>query len=127
MEEEKKPLLFSTPTKDWYVYCLGTVNRPIQTYIGATVDVDRRLKQHNSGPQKGGARRTGMRPEEWYRICYVKGFSDNHSALSFEWHWKHFSRKIATKMEPLERRQKALDMCLEWAKEKGDTLTVIYE
>jgi predicted GIY-YIG superfamily endonuclease len=107
------------------VYCLATVSTPLLTYVGATVDADRRLKQHN-GILSGGARATSKRPNDWYRVCYVRGFSTWNSALSFEWHWKHFSRKsIGT---PLERRQIGLDKCLEWAKKKGMIdLEVIYE
>lgn len=97
----------------WYVYCLATCDEPVQTYIGATTDPDRRLSQHNTGRKAGGARRTAGRPNSWYRVCYVEGFPDNHKALSFEWHWKHFSRKL--KGDPLEKRQKGLDLCLAWA------------
>jgi hypothetical protein len=47
-------------------------------------------------------------------------------ALSFEWHWKHFSKKL--KGDPLTRRQEALDLCLDWAKKKGiDGLEVVYD
>lgn len=111
----------------WVVYCLATVEEPVHTYIGATVDMDRRLQRHN-GELQGGAKCTSKRPCEWYRVCYVKGFVDNHQALSFEWHWKHFSKKV-TKGTPLERRQKGLDRCLEWFKEKygSSELEIAYE
>jgi len=112
--------------KEWFVYCLATVEEPINTYIGATVDLDRRLSQHN-GFAAGGAKCTSKRPECWYRVCYVRGFADNHQALSFEWHWKHFSRKVQG--SPLQRRQTGLDKCLEWFQTKyaGSVLEVVYE
>lgn len=108
----------------FYVYCLATVKEPIQTYVGATVDLDRRLAQHNK-EKSGGARLTSMREGDWYRVCYVGGFDTWRGALSFEWHWKWFSKKFKG-CSPLERRQKGLDKCLEWAKGLG-TLTVSYE
>jgi predicted GIY-YIG superfamily endonuclease len=109
----------------WVVYCLATTKEPICTYIGATVDADRRLAQHN-GEQKGGAKATGRRPGEWYRVCHVIGFADNHQALSFEWHWKYYSKKI--KADPLTRRRKGLDACMEWANTKieGVQLEIVY-
>jgi predicted GIY-YIG superfamily endonuclease len=104
---------------EWIVYCLATVEPPYQTYIGATIDKDRRLRQHN-GILKGGARATSRRPGEWYRVCYVEGFQDSHSALSFEWHWKHFTRRLKNdrSKSSLERRQAALQVCMEWAEEQ---------
>ena len=107
-----------------YVYCLSTINEPYQTYIGATVNIDKRLQQHN-GLLRGGARATSRRPGQWHRICYVEGFEHWKQALSFEWHWKHFSRKLQG--SPLERRQKGLDATLSWASAKGWELEVIYE
>lgn len=115
------------PANHWVVYCLATVEEPVQTYIGATIDVNRRLNQHNQGCKKGGAKATSRRPNCWQRICYVEGFADNHQALSFEWHWKHFSKKLPG--DPLTRRQKGLDKCCEWAKERwpATVLKVVYE
>jgi hypothetical protein len=59
-------------------------------------------------------------------VCRVTKFPSFRTALSFEWHWKHFSRKL--KGDPLSRRQEALDLCLDWAKKKGmEGLEVVYE
>jgi predicted GIY-YIG superfamily endonuclease len=61
------------------------------TYIGATCDPDRRLRQHN-GILKGGARAT--RGKVWMRILYVSGFPTWSEALRFEWKWKRCGRGI---------------------------------
>jgi len=113
------------------VYCLATVEQPTLTYIGATLDADRRLRQHN-GLLTGGAKATSRRPNDWYRVCHVRGFPTWRAALSFEWHWKHFSKKLAG--TPLDRRQKGLDRCMKWALETGlsglpdmPVLEVVYE
>jgi predicted GIY-YIG superfamily endonuclease len=85
------------------------------TYIGATVDVERRLRQHNK-EIKGGAHATGMRVargETWKRICYVSGFPDWPAALQFEWRWKQISRKLSPNpKDPLIRRLIALEKLL---------------
>lgn len=111
-----------------YVYCLATTSAPLRTYIGATIDLNRRLAQHN-GQRAGGARRTRARPGEWYRVCYVRGFTSWQAALQFEWRWKWFSRAPAQKAAgggPLELRQRALDATLAWWKEqKGGQLEVL--
>lgn len=92
----------------FYVYLL--VSTQNATYVGATVDLDRRLRQHNK-EIKGGARATGSKVaqgEIWTRAAHVAGFPDWPAALQFEWRWKQLSRKLPTKMFPLERRIKAL-------------------
>jgi structure-specific endonuclease subunit SLX1 len=107
-----------------FVYCLSTIDEPYQTYIGATMNIEKRLQQHN-GILHGGARATSKRPGQWYRVCYVKGFAHWKEALSFEWHWKHFSRRIQG--APLDRRQKGLDTTLAWAVKRFPRLEVVYE
>jgi len=74
-----------------------------KTYIGATVDVNRRLRQHNR-EIKGGAYAT--RGKKWKRILYVSGFPDWKSTLQFEWRWKKLSR--GRKGKPLTKRFDAL-------------------
>lgn len=74
------------------VYCLVNEARS-HTYVGASVDVVRRLRQHN-GQLKGGAMftsRPSLRPWTW--LCVVQGFVDWQQALRFEWAWKHASPK----------------------------------
>lgn len=96
-----------------YVYLL--VSTSGSTYIGATIDLNRRLRQHNK-EIKGGAHATGIKVsqgETWTRAAYVSGFPDWQSTLQFEWRWKHLSRKYPVKTNPLERRLKALKKLLE--------------
>ena len=96
-----------------FVYLLMSSNGA--TYIGATVDLNRRLDQHNK-LLKGGAKATGNRVENgemWVRMAHVKNFPDWQSALQFEWRWKQLSRKIYKKSQnSLQRRVEALKMLL---------------
>lgn len=98
--------------KPCFVYLLESTDGA--TYVGATVDVDHRLRQHNK-EIKGGAHATGTRVakgEIWERICYVSGFPNWSAALQFEWRWKQLARKFPPKMQPLERRLMALKQLL---------------
>ena len=91
-----------------YVYLLHSTDN--STYVGATVDLDRRLRQHNK-IIKGGAHATSMKVnagQTWERACYVEGFPDWQAALQFEWRWKQISRKLSNKLFPLKRRMIAL-------------------
>ena len=112
----------------WFVYLLSTVEQPIRTYVGATLDVDRRLRQHN-GELAGGARATSVVPGGWYRVCYVSGFENQREALRFEWWWKRrsalFKKNGAKNWSPLERRQAALEAMVAEAGE--GQLEVVYE
>ncbi len=95
-----------------FVYLL--VSSDGATYVGATVDVERRLRQHNK-ELSGGAHATGIKVakgETWRRHCYVKGFPDWQACLQFEWRWKQLSRKLSKTIPPLERRMIALDELL---------------
>ena len=92
----------------FYVYLLLSSDN--STYVGATVDLDRRLRQHNK-EIKGGAIATGTKVENgniWIRVAHIEGFPDWQAALQFEWRWKQISRKLGSNMYPLLRRLKAL-------------------
>jgi len=107
-----------------YVYLLVSTNG--NTYVGATVDLERRLRQHNK-EIKGGAHATGIKVsqgETWERAAHVSGFPDWQAALQFEWRWKYLSRKYPVQMNPLERRMKALKELL--ALERPTTKAIAY-
>ncbi|MCJ7801928.1 MAG: GIY-YIG nuclease family protein [Candidatus Marinimicrobia bacterium] len=107
-----------------FVYLLTSTHG--STYVGATVDLDRRLRQHNK-EIKGGAHATGVKVaqgETWTRAAHVSGFPDWPATLQFEWRWKQISRKYPAKMNPLERRMKALKDLL--ALERPTTKAIAY-
>lgn len=99
-------------SEEFFVYLLLSSDNA--TYVGATVDLNRRLRQHNK-ELKGGAHATGVKVEKgetWIRAAHVKNFPDWQAALQFEWRWKQISRKLPAKMLPLERRLVAVNMLL---------------
>ena len=102
----------------FYVYLLECTSGA--TYVGATVDLERRLRQQNK-EIKGGAKATGAKVakgETWKRVCYVENFPDWSAALQFEWAWKFHTRQLRKKenknqqIKPLERRKQALTKLL---------------
>ena len=101
------PLIYMS----FYVYLLyASATSGQQTYVGATVDLDHRLRQHNK-EIKGGAKATSIqveRGETWERVCHVEGFPTWQAALQFEWRFKQLTRKLPARMDPLERRMSAL-------------------
>ena len=102
----------SMTDKSFFVYLL--VSSDDATYVGATVDLNHRLRQHNK-EIKGGAHATSSRVNKghtWTRACHVAGFPDWPAALQFEWRWKHLSRQLSPKLFPLERRMRALKQLL---------------
>lgn len=73
---------------NWFCYILRCTdeNNKNLTYNGKTNDIVRRLKQHN-GELKGGAKAT--KGKKWEVYMLMKGFPDEHNALSCEWRIKH--------------------------------------
>lgn len=100
----------------FYVYFIESTDG--STYIGATINLEKRLKQHNK-ELKGGAKATSMKVERglrWDYVCYVENFPTWNEALKFEWRWKQISRKIqkhAPYQKPKERRLDALKILLD--------------
>lgn len=98
-----------------------------QTYIGATKDIDRRLRQHNC-ELVGGARATRIRVNQgliWKRLCYIKNIPDWCSALQIEWRWKQLGRtRFKNIRDPIIRRLLSLKYLL--ALEKPTTNSIPY-
>lgn len=94
-------------SKPWFCYMLQSTDRR-KTYVGATVDPNRRLRQHN-GELAGGARATKGR--SWTRRYLVGGFTEERVALRFEWRWKYLTRQ-APGDTYLEKRAHALSLLL---------------
>ena len=58
----------------FFVYFLESTNG--STYIGATMDLDKRIRQHNK-EIKGGATATSIKVNQgelWSYACYVENF-----------------------------------------------------
>lgn len=77
--------------KHFFCYMLQSADKK-RTYIGATVNPNRRLRQHN-GEIVGGARATHRVAGEWTRVVLVSGFPTWPAALQFEWAWKFRARR----------------------------------
>lgn len=98
-----------------YVYFIKSTNG--STYIGATVNLDKRIRQHNK-EIKGGATATSIKVlqgEIWSYHCYVENFPSYNEALKFEWRWKQISRQLQKKnpsQKPIEKRIEALNILL---------------
>jgi len=103
--------------KEFFVYLLESSCKRA-TYVGATVNLDRRLRQHNK-ELVGGAHATGVkvaRGQTWRRVCHVTGFPTWQAALQFEWRFKQLTRmepsSSSSSQSPLDRRKAALQKLL---------------
>jgi structure-specific endonuclease subunit SLX1 len=114
-EAPEAPEAPDADAKEFFVYLLESSCKRA-TYVGATVNLERRLRQHNK-EIAGGAHATGAkvaRGQTWRRACHVTGFPTWQAALQFEWRFKQLTRRepsIATQT-PLERRKSALQKLL---------------
>lgn len=68
----------------WFCYLLFSENTQ-RTYVGATIDIHRRLRQHN-GELKGGAKRT-LSGRPWKVVALVS-VGEKIPALKLEWRLK---------------------------------------
>ena len=119
--------------REFFVYLLESSSK-CATYVGATVNLERRLRQHNK-ELSGGAHATGAkvtRGETWRRACHVTGFPTWQAALQFEWRFKQLTRRIPVDVARamlggsgiIARRRQALTMLL--ALERPTTKAMAY-
>jgi putative endonuclease len=81
----------------FFVYVLGsTAKGVVKTYVGWTLDVERRLAQHNAGR---GAKST--RGRAWV-LLYAEPYPNQRHAMSREWHLKRdraFRKRLAAALK----------------------------
>jgi predicted GIY-YIG superfamily endonuclease len=110
----------------FYCYLLFTNNK--HTYIGATIDIDHRLRQHN-GELVGGAKYTKIQLNKgltWNRICYLTNIPEWRSALQIEWKWKQLGRTTYKHIrDPIYRRLYSLKKLL--SLEKPTNISIPYD
>jgi predicted GIY-YIG superfamily endonuclease len=87
-------------------------NEKTRTYVGATNNFDRRIRQHNQ-IIKGGAKAT--KGYQWSALIHVLGFITRTELLQFEWIWKHYKHVDS---KGLYRRIDILEKLLEMEKWK---------
>jgi predicted GIY-YIG superfamily endonuclease len=74
-----------------HVYVLRSLSSPDRYYVGATIDVDRRVKEHNSGESPHTNR---FRP---WRVQVTISFEDEPKADAFEAYLKSGSGRAFSK------------------------------
>lgn len=103
-------------------YCLERDDGK-RTYVGYTVNLAKRIRQHN-GEIVGGAKYTSG--GAWAPRWVVSGFSTKNEAMSFEWHWKRQTRKQQRQgSAPVERRRRAAEILCATARWKHTELHAI--
>lgn len=74
-----------------------------KSYIGYTVNLHRRLRQHK-GEIKGGAKCTTgwQNRDNTELVAFIRGFPDQRTAMSYEWHAKRRRSQPKTKFLGLD-------------------------
>jgi len=124
-EQDQKQNQKQESEQHFYVYLLQASSGRA-TYVGATTNLERRLRQHNK-EIVGGATATGMRVlrgETWARVCHISGFPTWNAALQFEWRFKQITRRLPPGGSSVERRKRALELLL--ALDRPTTKAVSY-
>lgn len=95
------------PECKYYCYIIRSDNR---TYNGYTVDLNKRLRQHN-GEIKGGAKSTHGREWEYLAVVSSPTWTKN-DAMKVEWHMRYPTRKKPRPKEycGVEGRLKSLNL-----------------
>lgn len=90
--------------KNWFNYIIFDT---FKTYVGSTVDIDKRIRQHNC-EIKGGAKYTKGGNWQYYCVIYnLYGYKNK--CLSEEWQIKNATNKVKGAKNTRDRRKIALE------------------
>ena len=64
-------------------------------YVGYTVNIQKRIRQHN-GEISGGARKT-IRNRPWEVVMYISGFQYERTAMQYEYMIQHPPKRLRKK------------------------------
>ena len=125
MRDNKQSFLYHCRMDEiHYCYMIYT-NDFKHTYIGATTNPFRRLRQHNS-ELSGGAKATSIQSKKgltWQLGCYVSNIPEWRSTLQIEWRWKQLGRTICKHIkDPVQRRLYSLKTLLSFDKPTANSI-----
>lgn len=108
----------------FYCYMIYTTDTR-HTYIGASTNPFRRLRQHNQ-ELSGGAKATAIQQKKgllWSLGCYLSNIPEWRSALQIEWRWKQLGRTSCKHVkDPIDRRLYSLKKLLSFDKPTANSV-----
>ena len=92
-------------------------------YVGATIDLAHRIRQHN-GELSGGAHRTSSKGPGWVCLLYVQGFQSRTESLQFEYALKREAKHHGYSSQARKRAVHALLSQEHWTSRPLEAVTV---
>ena len=92
-------------------------------YVGATIDLSHRIRQHN-GELSGGAHRTSTKGPGWVCLLYVQGFQSRTESLQFEYALKREAKHHGYSTQARKRAVHALLSQEHWTSRPLEAVTV---
>ena len=92
-------------------------------YVGATIDLSHRIRQHN-GELSGGAHRTSSKGPGWVCFLYVQGFQSRTESLQFEYALKREAKHHGYSSQARKRAVHALLSQEHWTSRPLEAVTV---
>jgi len=77
-------------------------------FFSNQTDPHRRLRQHNGDLKAGGAKRTQRSGRPWEFVAIINDFTDQRTALQFEWAWQHGDKSKAVRNAIGDQEAKAV-------------------
>ena len=87
--------------------CVHILRNGKSLYVGATIDLSHRIRQHN-GELSGGAHRTSTKGPGWVCLLCVQGFQSRTESLQFEYALKREAKHHGYSTQARKRAVHAL-------------------